>query len=91
MLTIKHIHMGREFIAEADSVEYGPPSPSVGDRIGHIAQVVVSGAVGTPSSYRVICEGTVYVMNDKGRTIATYNLWMDNAVEHGITNEPASE
>lgn len=75
MLTVKHVDPnGIETLYEASgNVRYYPPnSVSVTDVAGHGPLLSLSGA------------GTVYVMNDKGRTISRYNIY-----DAGAPNSPA--
>lgn len=75
MLTIKHIGRdGVEFLAEAGTIEFWPGRNPAPPSLPHIAQVTANGIIGHHSSTQVFCEGVVYVMNERGRTIATYRL-----------------
>lgn len=88
MLTIKHCRAGGfQVVLETVSVEYSPYQEAQPPNLPHIAQVVASGCPAIDGSVRIFAEGTVYVMNDKGRTIATYNLDLENAVERRRPSE----
>jgi hypothetical protein len=84
MLTIKHCVGRSEVIFEALEAEYRQRGPSLG--IGEDGNAFEPACVfvnGAPSRYPgtfFISDGTVYVMNDKGRTIGTYHPGIENAV-----------
>lgn len=81
MLTIKHIAPdGVEFMAEVLTAEYQPRRNPFPAALPHIAQVIATGLLERSGGQQVFCEGTVYIMNDKGRTIATYRLSEDNGL-----------
>lgn len=71
MLTIKHVESsGHENVWEAVSAGFQPHEPqSVGSR----RQVFAYGVPGTQDALRFDC-GRVFVMNDKGNTVAMYDL-----------------
>lgn len=83
MLTIKHVESNfHESIVEAESVGYEP-------RTAHNPATVFGYSVpGWANQPAAFSNGNVFVMNDKGRTIATYRLDADNL---GPAPEPAPE
>lgn len=87
MLTIKQIENdGVEHIWEAEHVIYEAKNPGPHKVHGKSVEglkasmVLAFGVPGSIVSPMSIADGTVYVMNDKGRTIASYYLDLDNAV-----------
>lgn len=75
MLTIRFMaNDGGEFVRPVRSVHYIPPN---GERLDFLA---VYPEDGEPEN---LYAGTAYVMNDSGKTVATYHLQMPpkNAVE----------
>jgi hypothetical protein len=91
MLTVKHVN-GTEVIIEAEQVEYHPASGTFGNQSEAFspAQVIATGGSGHIGGMAVYTTGKVYVMNDKGRTISTYHLDLDNAVAPARAAEPAA-
>lgn len=85
MLTIKVINPNlTQDVMEAEQVRYEPGRevPDFANRPPPNwinAVVLAQGVPGSPINPRPIEAGTVFVMNDKGRTIATYHLDMENA------------
>jgi hypothetical protein len=80
MLTIKHVEKcGVEGVFEAESANYFPRDPERPK-----AQCTAFGVPG--SGYLTFDDGKVFVMNDKGRTIANYDLDADNAEERATTS-----
>lgn len=89
MLTIRIINGCDEALHESTHVEYAgarervPASGDQPETPPFQAKVVAMGCPGVDGGVRIITDGTVYVMNDKGRTIATYHP--------GLQNEAAKE
>ncbi len=77
-LTVRHIEKsGREGLTMATTVEFVPGSKSVKDADGRDHVI----AYGVPAPVSDGCnrygDGTIYVMNEAGRTIAKYDLDRD--------------
>lgn len=75
MLTIKHITpMGNENVFEAHDVSYAP-SPSNIALVGrHPSTGTLFYTTAPQSVSQEICDGTAYVMNDNGKTVARYEM-----------------
>ena len=75
MLTVKHIFLGIETIYPADDVAFLPAddaksiSPLEMDRFGGVVKLYLNRVEGVNMR-----RGTVFVMNDKGSTVAKYIL-----------------
>lgn len=73
MFTIKHIKvLGDEEIIQVETVRFEPGMP------GFISQDGKTGQTGTPPTVwvgeRPLSGGTVFVMNDMGKTVSRYDL-----------------
>ena len=87
MLTIRHIVGCDEALLESTHVEYAgareriPASGDQPETPPFQAKVIAMGCPGVDGAVRVITDGVVYVMNDKGRTIATYHPGLQNEAQ----------
>jgi len=71
MMTVKHITLsGEEFLYPTSEVNFTPAVPSLGD-VDPAPTVWVYGA---DDRARPLTGGTVYVMNDHGKTVCRYEL-----------------
>lgn len=76
MFTLKHITpMGSEKLVETERVSYAPNEPATSGPQGAVWYMDDDG------SYKLIDDGTVYVMNGHGSTIAKYDLGPAGAAE----------
>lgn len=81
MLNVKIIDPDMaETIVEAEQVRYEPRRTIPDSEAFAPATLLIFGQLGSPQSPVFRTDGTAYVMNDKGRTIGTYHLTIDNAV-----------
>ena len=85
MLTIKHITpMGNEAVHETEAVSYTPAAHVTGTRIGFGGSTGTLWYQSTVTGQSVpISDGSVYVMNDSGSTVAKYDLggWAEPACD----------
>ena len=66
MLTIKHVTEGGEILVQANEVTYHDETTMTARSVGYLADKEWKSISGS---------GVVYVMNDTGKTVATYALW----------------
>ena len=75
MLSVRHIaKTGHEDIYLAHRVSYHPPVDTAGPSAAAGHEVFIDFGDAQPSE--IINDGTVFVMNDKGATIARYDFAM---------------
>jgi hypothetical protein len=89
MFTLKHITpLGNEALIESEDISYTPhavPQPHPDRRLSHMTGAVWYKSVET-GSLVPINDGTVYVMNGHGSTIAKYDLggWAAPSEDDGV-------
>lgn len=80
MFTVKHVERdGFEGIVQAMDVTFHPGRDCHGEDLGHIAEFVAFGVPGPNAGARLdgvvrYGTGTIYVMNEAGKTVGCYHL-----------------
>ena len=75
MLTIRHIHLGgEEDIFAVASFRYAPGTEKVGQQGQSATPQTIWVRDVAPGDERPLTGGTVFVMNENGKTVARYDL-----------------
>lgn len=75
MLTLKHVEQdGHEGVMQALEVSFSPTAPAPSPRLLCAFGVPGPDAGARTNGTVMFSSGTVYVVNDSGKTVAIYNL-----------------
>lgn len=80
MFTVKHVERdGFEVVVQARDAMFHPGRQQCGDDPGHVAEFVAYGVPGPNEGARLdgvvrYGSGTIYVMNEAGKTVSCYHL-----------------
>ena len=80
MLTVKHITLsGEEFVFCTSHVNYVPGTAKNCAPVPPDSVWIYEGSAETP---RELCGGTIFVMNERGSTVARYDIGASNVPLH---------